>query len=54
MIDYAVEKIKDMGYNEIFIGADKDNSAALHLYRKKALQILFLTALMSTANIINY
>lgn len=24
-----------MGYKEIFIGVDKDNTAALHLYRKK-------------------
>lgn len=35
LIDFMIEKIKDMGYKEATIGVDKDNLAALHLYRKK-------------------
>lgn len=35
LIDFMVEKIKNMGYKEITVGVDKDNIAALHLYRKK-------------------
>ena len=35
LIDFIIEKIKDMGYKEVTIGVDKDNLAALHLYRKK-------------------
>ena len=35
LIDFIVNIIEDMGYKEISIGVDKDNAAALHLYRKK-------------------
>ena len=35
LLDYMVKKIREMGYHEISIGVDKDNAAALHLYRKK-------------------
>ncbi|MBQ8568333.1 MAG: GNAT family N-acetyltransferase [Oscillospiraceae bacterium] len=35
LIDFVIEEIKNLGYNEISIGVDKDNKAALHLYRKK-------------------
>ncbi len=35
LIDYLLEVIKDMGYKEASIGVNKDNAAALHLYRKK-------------------
>lgn len=35
LIDFIIEKIKDMGYKEVTIGVDKDNLAALHLYKKK-------------------
>lgn len=35
LIDYMVKKIQEMGYHEISIGVDKENTAALHLYRKK-------------------
>lgn len=35
LIDYITSVIKDMGYSEISIGVDKDNEAALYLYRKK-------------------
>ena len=40
LIDFMIEKIKDMGYKEITIGVDKDNLAALHLYRKKGFTII--------------
>lgn len=35
LVDFMIEEIRKMGYNEISIGVDKDNTAALHLYRKK-------------------
>lgn len=35
LIDFIIEQIRDMGYNEITIGVNKDNIAALHLYQKK-------------------
>lgn len=35
LIDYILEQIKEMGYKEATIGVDKDNLAALHLYKKK-------------------
>lgn len=35
LIDYILEEIKKMGYKEATIGVDKDNLAALHLYKKK-------------------
>ena len=35
LIDFMIEQIRDMGYKEITIGVNKDNIAALHLYRKK-------------------
>ncbi|MDE6709436.1 MAG: GNAT family N-acetyltransferase [Oscillospiraceae bacterium] len=40
LIDFIIEKIKDMGYKEVTIGVDKDNLAALHLYRKKGFTII--------------
>ncbi len=35
LVDYLVGVVKDMGYTEMSIGVNKDNGAALHLYRKK-------------------
>lgn len=35
LVDFMIDKIRKMGYKEISIGVDKDNTAALHLYRKK-------------------
>ena len=35
LVDFMIDEIKKMGYKEISIGVDKDNTAALHLYRKK-------------------
>lgn len=35
LIDYILNEVKQMGYAEASIGVDKDNSAALHLYKKK-------------------
>lgn len=35
LIDYILGEIKNMGYAEATIGVDKDNFAALHLYKKK-------------------
>ncbi len=35
LVDFMIEEIRKMGYKEISIGVDKDNTAALHLYRKK-------------------
>jgi len=35
LVEFMIEEIKKMGYKEISIGVDKDNTAALHLYRKK-------------------
>ena len=46
LIDYAIEKIKDLGYTEISIGVDKDNTVALHLYHKK----VFTTVLFDGAD----
>lgn len=46
LIDFMVEKIKNMGYTEITIGVDKDNIAALNLYRKKG----FTTVLFDGAD----
>ena len=34
-MDFMIDEIRKMGYKEISIGVDKDNTAALHLYRKK-------------------
>ena len=34
ILDFLIEKAKEMGFEEMTIGVDKDNSAALHLYRK--------------------
>ncbi len=35
LIDYIVNVVKELGYSEASIGVDKDNEAALYLYRKK-------------------
>lgn len=35
LIDYILNEVKQMGYAEASIGVDKDNLAALHLYKKK-------------------
>lgn len=35
LIDFIIEQVRNMGYKEVTIGVDKDNIAALHLYRKK-------------------
>lgn len=35
LIDFLSDKAKEMGYSEIALGVDKDNSGALHLYQKK-------------------
>lgn len=35
IIDYLINKAKEMGYKEIALGVDMDNYNALHLYRKK-------------------
>lgn len=35
LVDFMIVEIRKMGYKEISIGVDKDNTAALHLYRKK-------------------
>ena len=34
ILDFLIEKAKEMGYSEMTIGVDKDNENALHLYRK--------------------
>ena len=46
LIDFMVKKIKNMGYKEITVGVDKDNTAALNLYRKKG----FTTVLFDGAD----
>ena len=35
LVDFILEKVKEMGYKEATIGVDKDNMSALHLYKKK-------------------
>lgn len=35
LIDFILQKVREMGYVEATIGVDKDNLAALRLYRKK-------------------
>jgi len=35
LIDYILKEIKSLGYKEATIGVDKDNYAALHLYKSK-------------------
>ena len=35
LVDFMIDEIRKMGYKEISIGVDKDNTAALHLYRNK-------------------
>ena len=34
ILEFLVEKAKEMGFSEMTIGVDKDNENALHLYRK--------------------
>lgn len=42
LIDFMIEKLKYNGYKEITVGVDKDNLAAIHLYRKKGFtKVLF-------------
>lgn len=42
LTDFICQKAKEMGFSEVSIGVDKDNEAALHLYRKKGFdEILF-------------
>ena len=42
LIDFMIEKLKCDGYKEITVGVDKDNFAAIHLYRKKGFtKVLF-------------
>ena len=42
LIDFVLEKVKALGYTEASIGVNKDNLAALHLYKKKGfVNILF-------------
>lgn len=53
LIDFMIDKIKNMGYKEITIGVDKDNIAALSLYRKKGFTTVLLKAPMKTVNILN-
>lgn len=35
ILDFLIEKAKEMGYSEIALGVDIDNHNAIHLYRKK-------------------
>ena len=42
LIDFMIEKLKCDGYKEITVGVDKDNFAAIQLYRKKGFtKVLF-------------
>lgn len=34
ILEFLISKAKDLGYSEMTIGVDKDNTNALHLYRK--------------------
>ena len=34
ILTFLIEKAKEMGFEEMTIGVDKDNENALHLYRK--------------------
>ena len=34
ILEFLIEKAKEMGFSEMTIGVDKDNANALHLYRK--------------------
>ncbi len=34
IIEFLINKAKEMGFEEMTVGVDKDNSAALHLYKK--------------------
>lgn len=35
LIDHVLSEVRELGFREAAIGVDKDNDAALHLYRKK-------------------
>lgn len=35
LVDHILQTVRELGYKEASIGVDKDNLAALHLYRKK-------------------
>ncbi len=42
ILTFLIEKAKEMGYYEMTIGVDKDNTNAIHLYRKFGFtQVLF-------------
>lgn len=34
ILEFLINKAKEMGFSEMTIGVDKDNKNALHLYRK--------------------
>ena len=34
ILEFLINKAKEMGFSEMTIGVDKDNENALHLYRK--------------------
>lgn len=35
LLDFLIQKAKELGYKEMALGVDCDNACALHLYRKK-------------------
>ena len=42
LVDFIIEKARELGYTELSIGVDKDNEVALHLYTKKGFdEVLF-------------
>ncbi len=42
ILEFLIEKAKESGFSEMSLGVDKDNAAALHLYRKFGFdQIIF-------------
>ena len=42
LVDFIIEKARELGYSELSIGVDKDNAVALHLYQKKGFdEIIF-------------
>jgi ribosomal protein S18 acetylase RimI-like enzyme len=42
ILEFLIAKAKEMGFEEMTIGVDKDNQNALHLYRKYGFtEILF-------------
>lgn len=53
ILEFLIEKAKDMGYTEMVIGVDKDNRNALHYIKNTDLQKFCLTVQTKTVNIIN-